>query len=215
MKIDHERAGVPGAAGRRRMPVLILTLTLALVPIMSAPQRVGADIPAPGPAQQTGPVAASSAPAASPVTAPSKVDEVDEVDDTGERPPAAAAPDDPQARWETRSVRELMQLDLREAQQTASGSSASRQRTGPESLARPVLEPRLVALYGVGRALMAEVQVGRRAYLYVRGQAWPAGHVGDRGVYQLRGMNGGCVQLERGKDRHSLCLRMLLGETRP
>ncbi|WP_170288462.1 hypothetical protein, partial [Castellaniella defragrans] len=99
------------------------------------------------------------------------------------------------------------------------GAAAGRPDGGagpdPGAGVRPVLEPRLVALYGVGQALMAEVQVGRRAYLYVRGQAWPAGHVGDRGVYQLRGMNGACVQLERGEDRHSLCLRMLLGEVRP
>ena len=121
-----------------------------------------------------------------------------------------AAPDDAETRWETQSVRELMQQDLRTALQAAPDPAAGRTVSGGG--VRPVLEPRLVALYGVGQALMAEVQVGRQAYLYVRGQAWPAGHVGDRGVYQLRGMNGACVQLERGEDRHSLCLRMLLGE---
>jgi|SRR5690348_17344197 hypothetical protein len=120
--------------------------------------------------------------------------------------------------WETLSVRELMQQDLRQAldeatrsSQTGSGGGA---RPAPAPV-RPLLAPRLVALYGVGRALMAEVQVGRDSYLYVRGQAYPAGHAGDRTVYQLRGMNGACVQLERGEDRHSLCLRMLLGEVRP
>lgn len=127
----------------------------------------------------------------------------------------ASVPEDPQAQWETQSVRELMQQDLREALRTAPESAVSRSGMASEAGVRPVLAPRLVALYGVGQALMAEVQVGRRAYLYVRGQAWPAGHVGDRGVYQLRGMNGACVQLERGEDRHSLCLRMLLGEGRP
>ncbi len=129
--------------------------------------------------------------------------------------PADPAPEDPQARWETQSVRELMRQDLSDALRAPPGGSAGRQDAGRGMDVRPVLEPRLVALYGVGRALMAEVQVGRRAYLYVRGQAWPAGHAGDRGVYQLRGMNGACVQLERGGDRHSLCLRMLLGEARP
>ena len=126
---------------------------------------------------------------------------------------AQDGPDDPDIRWETQSVRELMQQDLRAALQAAPEGAAS--RSAPGAGVRPVLEPRLVALYGVGQALMAEVQVGRQAYLYVRGQAWPAGHVGDRGVYQLRGMNGACVQLERGEDRHSLCLRMLLGEVQP
>lgn len=120
--------------------------------------------------------------------------------------------------WETLSVRELMQQDLRQALDDAARSSPSGPGGGPRPApapARPLLAPRLVALYGVGRALMAEVQVGRDSYLYVRGQAYPAGHAGDQTVYQLRGMNGACVQLERGEDRHSLCLRMLLGEVQP
>lgn len=123
----------------------------------------------------------------------------------------AASPPDPAESWETQSVRELMQQDLREALQ----APARRSGGEPSGPVRPVLAPRLVALYGVGKALMAEVQVGRQAYLYVRGQTFPAGHAGDPGVYRLRGMNGACVQLERGEDRHSLCLRMLLGEAQP
>ncbi|MGS1116678.1 hypothetical protein [Castellaniella sp. UC4442_H9] len=120
--------------------------------------------------------------------------------------------------WETQSVRDLMRQDLQRALNDAArlgpttGSSGSRAVPAP---VRPLLAPRLVALYGVGRALMAEVQVGRDSFLYVRGQAYPAGYSGDRTVYQLRGMNGACVQLERGEDRHSLCLRMLLGEVQP
>lgn len=119
--------------------------------------------------------------------------------------------------WESETVHELMQRDSRQALQARPGHSVngSGSAAGVVGGAPPLLAPRLVALYGVGQALMAEVQVGRQAYLYVRGQAYPAGHAGDRGVYQLRGMNGACVQLERGDDRHSLCLRMLLGEVRP
>jgi len=124
----------------------------------------------------------------------------------------AASLPDPAGSWEVQSVRELMQQDLREALQEPARRGAG---DGASGAVRPVLAPRLVALYGVGKALMAEVQVGRQAYLYVRGQAFPAGHAGDPGVYRLRGMNGACVQLERGEDRHSLCLRMLLGEARP
>lgn len=134
----------------------------------------------------------------------------------GEASAVAAIPSDQHEEWEIQSVRELMQQDLHEA----SGRPGSRQASldvQPDAApgVRAVLAPRLVAMYGVGRALMAEVQVGRQAFLYVRGQAYPAGHAGDKGVYQLRGMNGSCVQLERGEDRHSLCLRMLLGELQP
>ena len=127
-------------------------------------------------------------------------------------PPASVPASPPAESWETQSVRELMQQDLQEALRESSSAPAGR---APDRTARPMLAPRLVALYGVGQALMAEIQVGQRAYLYVRGQAFPAGHAGDPGVYQLRGMNGACVQLERGEDRHSLCLRMLLGGDPP
>ncbi|CAM5222932.1 hypothetical protein CDEF62S_01246 [Castellaniella defragrans] len=130
-------------------------------------------------------------------------------------PPAWAA--SAEEEWESLSVRELMQQDLRQALDEARRAEpvpSGGGRAAPVS-ARPILAPRLVALYGVGRALMAEVQVGRDAYLYVKGQTHPAGHAGDPGVYQLRGMNGACIQLERGDDKHSLCLRMLLGEVQP
>ncbi|MGB3740906.1 MAG: hypothetical protein WA968_02455 [Castellaniella sp.] len=131
-------------------------------------------------------------------------------------PPGADAPvsSTPEESWETLSVRELLQQDLQEVLRTSTQDPGVA-TLGTKPSVRPVMAPRLVALYGVGRALMAEVQVGQRAYLYVRGQPFPAGHTGDSGVYQLRGMNGACIQLERGEDRHSLCLRMLLGEVQP
>ncbi|HEX7386153.1 MAG TPA: hypothetical protein VF285_02620 [Castellaniella sp.] len=131
---------------------------------------------------------------------------------------AAVAADPVVGDWESLSVRELMQQDLNRALSDARSGGAALARGGPPvsgAASHAVLAPRLVALYGVGRALMAEVQVGRESYLYVKGQVHPAGYAGDSGVYQLRGMNGACVQLERGEDRHSLCLRMLLGEARP
>ncbi|KAB0593740.1 hypothetical protein, partial [Castellaniella defragrans] len=39
---------------------------------------------------------------------------------------ADPAPEDPQSRWETQSVRELMQQDLRDALRAASGAAAGR-----------------------------------------------------------------------------------------
>lgn len=125
-------------------------------------------------------------------------------------PSAAPADADGQTQWEIQSVRELMRRDLETALREPRGR-------GPSSPVRvqSALAPRLVALYGVGKALMAEVQVADRAYLYVRGQTYPAGYQDDGSVYQLRGMNGACIQLERGQDRHSLCLRLLLGTQTP
>lgn len=103
-------------------------------------------------------------------------------------------------------VQEILEQDIRQALENTKQSHLGK------SSNTPFLAPRLVALYGVGKALMAEVQVGNQAYLYVKGQAYPAGYKGDKRVYQLKAMNGACVQLEKGMDKHSLCLRMLLGE---
>lgn len=108
--------------------------------------------------------------------------------------------------WQDQSVQDVLEQDIRQALRNSRESQPSAQSV------QSILAPKLVALYGVGNALMAEVQVGNQAYLYIRGQAYPAGHLGDKRVYQLKGMNGACVQLEKGQDKHSLCLRMLLGE---
>lgn len=102
-------------------------------------------------------------------------------------------------------IQDVLEQDIREA---LKNSYKQNQGSSPT---QAFLAPRLVALYGVGKALMAEVQVGSQAYLYVRGQPYPAGFNGDKRVYQLKAMNGACIQLEKDMDKHSLCLRMLLG----
>lgn len=114
--------------------------------------------------------------------------------------------------WEVQSVRELMQLDMERALDQArrgAHSPAGVSEAGGRSV------PRLVAMYGVGRSLMAEVLVGSQAYLYVRGQAFPVGYTNDPAVYQLRGMNGSCIQLHSAQSNHSLCLHLMLGRTQP
>lgn len=105
------------------------------------------------------------------------------------------------------TVEQLLQRDMQQALK-----NSQQNQSLDKSLVLPVLAPRLVALYGVGKSLMAEIQVGNQAYLYIRGQPYPAGYRGDNRVYRLVAMNGACVQLEKGEDKHSLCLRMLLGE---
>lgn len=115
--------------------------------------------------------------------------------------------------WEVQSVRELMQLDIERSLEQA------RQRANPSvgmvDVAGGRLAPRLVAMYGVGRSLMAEVLVGPQAYLYIRGQAHPVGYSNDQAAYQLRGMNGSCIQLQKAQSSHSLCLHALLGARQP
>lgn len=115
--------------------------------------------------------------------------------------------------WEVQSVRELMQLDIeRSLEQARERNNAS---VGMVDTSGGRLVPRLVAMYGVGRNLMAEVLVGPQAYLYMRGQAYPIGYVNDQAVYQLRGMNGSCIQLQKAQSSHSLCLHAMLGTRQP
>lgn len=120
--------------------------------------------------------------------------------------PARGQGADPET-WELESVRELMRLDIERALDQRRQSS-SRALVAESSAVWHV--PRLVAMYGVGRKLMAEVVVGSRPYLYVRGQAHPIGHARDPDVYQLRGMTGSCIQLQNVHASHSLCLHALL-----
>lgn len=115
--------------------------------------------------------------------------------------------------WEVQSVRELMQRDIERS------LAEARRRTEPAGgmveVAGGRQAPRLVAMYGVGRTLMAEVLVGPRAFLYMRGQAHPVGFANDQAVYQLRGMNGSCIQLQKAQVSHSLCLHAMLGTRQP
>lgn len=119
---------------------------------------------------------------------------------------------DPEA-WEVASVRELMQRDI-ELSLERTRQRAGSAEPGPDAVHGRMV-PRLVAMYGVGPTLMAEVLVGPQAFLYMRGQALPVGHAADSAVYQLRGMNGSCVQLQKAQVSHSLCLHAMLGGRRP
>lgn len=67
----------------------------------------------------------------------------------------------------------------------------------------------LVAIYGVGKKLAAQVMDGTTQYLYRHGQAYPVGmptDAPDANVYQLRGISGSCVVLARDQQAHTLCL---------
>jgi hypothetical protein len=109
---------------------------------------------------------------------------------------------------EQMSVRELMQLETREALELARGRA--RNHRYPDSApagAGPGREGlKLVAIYGVGKKLLAEVRVGSRPQVYLRGQALPLGAKADAQVYRLHGITGSCVHLERRGEAHTLCL---------
>jgi hypothetical protein len=120
---------------------------------------------------------------------------------------------------EQMSVRELMHLETAHAlddarrnprKDNALGSPADRADRHAQG---GVLK--LVAIYGVGKKLLAEVQVGQQPHMYVHGRALPIGvKAGDTSAYMLRGISGSCVQLERKSESRILCLQPTLGTTR-
>ncbi|WP_143705468.1 hypothetical protein [Pollutimonas subterranea] len=108
------------------------------------------------------------------------------------------------------SVRELMRIEtdlalgrarksLRNDDKRAQGSEGE----SPVSRSGPL---KLVGIYGVGKKLLAEVEIGAQAYVYMRGHAFPVGMKASAASYQLRGISGSCVQLERKDEAHTLCL---------
>jgi len=106
------------------------------------------------------------------------------------------------------SVRELMLLDSALAASRAKSGLDGGPRSGSEAVRAPVQGAAitLVAIYGVGKDLMAEVRAGSQSYLYVRGRALPVGLKSSASAPLLRGISGSCVHLERHEEPHTLCL---------
>lgn len=108
------------------------------------------------------------------------------------------------------SVRELMRIDTEHALGQARSHSAQQgRRLGrPERTVRKMAgEPRLAAIYGVGRQLIAEVVVDQVIYLYRYGQALPVGVAPGDDVLLLQKISTSCVDLKNAERAHHLCLR--------
>ncbi|HLR78700.1 MAG TPA: hypothetical protein VK062_06590 [Burkholderiaceae bacterium] len=107
------------------------------------------------------------------------------------------------------SVRELMRLDTEQALALARRSMPdSRPAGAPQRAVRSMAgEPRLTAIYGTGRQLMAEVRVDQDIYLYRSGQALPVGVAPGADVLMLQKISASCVGLRNERTTHHLCLR--------
>jgi hypothetical protein len=121
------------------------------------------------------------------------------------------APDDNGGMSLQMSVRELMRLDadlalkhqrsrLRKENPGGEIAEAAAGQANNGSL-------RLVAIYGVGRNLLAEVMIGVRPHVFLRGKALAVGAKAGPSEYLLRGISGSCVHLERQQESHTLCLQ--------
>lgn len=117
------------------------------------------------------------------------------------------------------SVRELMRLDADlalkqlKSRMGRESSGAETARGGAESASGGTL--RLVAIYGVGRKLLAEVMIGSRPHIYLHGRALAVGAKAGPAEYLLRGISGSCVHLERRQEAYTLCLHPGLWTARP
>lgn len=111
---------------------------------------------------------------------------------------------------EQMSVRELMRLDTalalnqsREKLRTRYKSGTTVDDIGAVAQSGSV---NLLAIYGVGKKLLAEVRVGAQSYVYMHGRLLPVGIKASSTALLLRGMTATCIQLERDEQSHTLCL---------
>ena len=123
---------------------------------------------------------------------------------------AAAAPDHNDIAEQQMSVRELMRLDTALALEKARAQLRQQQSghaaPGAGNQFMPEGSLKLLAIYGVGKRLLAEVMVGEQTHLYIRGRAWAVGSKAGASAYRLQGLSESCVQLARGDEAHTLCL---------
>src|SRR3546814_69516 len=113
---------------------------------------------------------------------------------------------------EQMSVRELMRLDTVLALRLAKDRLREHQKTRSVGAVPQVAaqsgDPRLLAIYGVGRKLLARVRYGERTFMYMHGRTLPVGVKNAQGnpVFRLRGISSSCVELERAGTSRTLCL---------
>lgn len=124
---------------------------------------------------------------------------------------AVAMPQPASLMTDQMSVRELMQLDTEQALKLARERPAAQSGTPAGTTSRVVRsmlgEPRLTAIYGVGKQLMAEVVMDHVIYLYRYGQALPVGVAPGDDVYVLQTITSSCIKLKKPGASHHLCLR--------
>lgn len=119
------------------------------------------------------------------------------------------------------TVRELLRIDA-QAARAASGlprqaSDWLRQPDAPRAALRPagysaasdenLDRIRVLAIYGVGKALRADVSVNGTVLLYRAGRPAPmGGGVGDAHPYTLQAIDAPCVRLGRAGQSYTACL---------
>lgn len=98
------------------------------------------------------------------------------------------------------SVRELMHWETQQALAQVSPSATAREplqgvRLGSNS---PGVNesPKLLAIYGVGRKLLAEVSIGAETLIFLKGHPVPVGYKAGAAPYRLAKWDGHCISLD-------------------
>ncbi|TAM90671.1 MAG: hypothetical protein EPN41_01085 [Candidimonas sp.] len=116
----------------------------------------------------------------------------------------------PLAAQDGATVRELVrvetQLALHRARQRLRDVAGG--ETSTPTAASFGVEPRLLAIFGVGGKLLAQVKQGERLFVYRRGRALPIGmrDTPEAPVFRLVGLSNTCVELDREGISLTLCL---------
>src|SRR5690606_30358631 len=108
------------------------------------------------------------------------------------------------------SVRELMRREAIQAGASSIAGFAGMQGAGDSEVV-PVIStqtsgPRLVAIYGTGHRLLAQVDIGGNHYLYMQGQPQAMGRRNPEVTYVLDSISKSCVRLLDAETPHTLCL---------
>ncbi|TEA77343.1 hypothetical protein [Allopusillimonas ginsengisoli] len=108
------------------------------------------------------------------------------------------------------SVRELMRREAIQAGAASTTGFATIQGASHSEVARVVSTqtsgPRLVAIYGTGHRLVAQVDIDGNHYLYMQGQPQAMGRRNPEVAYVLEGISKSCVRLMNAETPHTLCL---------
>lgn len=108
-------------------------------------------------------------------------------------------------------VRELMRLDAEMALSRlqkgfSNGSQETPQAVPTDQIqGRSRSDPRLVAIYGVGQQLLAEVSWEGQSYVFLKGKAAPVGR-NAAVTLRLKSLNSRCATLQEKDQRFELCL---------
>lgn len=118
------------------------------------------------------------------------------------------------------SVRELMRLEMAEAleaarqkrliqRQKSKSSGWVGPKTGSNQDSEDALgSPKLLAIYGVGKQLWAEVKVGTKTLLFKHDQAVPIGFKPGNTPYRLQSISTRCVSLSVEGEQKEYCLSL-------